>query len=363
MRAILLRVYRALIAAAFKVYDQNGDAKQSADAYMTVAGYFNSLRELGGMRRIAEDELRVRCAKAEEFKPADFVGPHPWFKNRQLDSEPVELTSRQSTAAVKSAKDRLNVPRAEVGSVDVLLASNMISVGVDIDRLGLMVVAQQPKTTAEYIQASSRVGRQKQWPGLVVTCLNLHKPRDRSHYEHFTAYHESFYRYVEASSVTPFSGPALERGLAGTLVAMARFSHPNLTPPAGAREVAAHESQTHDVVAALARRAEAQPGKSKPVDHQLVREVENLATNLLETWKRLVESTHEHASKRQYSRFDRDKQAGVPLLRTALDLTLAEQHTAEARFRAPTSMRDVEETAHLWVVGRRLGPFEKKGNG
>ena len=105
----------------------------------------------------------------------------------------------------------------------MLLASNMISVGVDINRLGLMVVAGQPKTTAEYIQASSRVGRQERWPGLVVTALNVHKPRDRSHYEHFTAYHESFYRFVEATSVTPFSGPALDRGLAGTLIAMTRL--------------------------------------------------------------------------------------------------------------------------------------------
>ena len=81
-------------------------------------------------------------------------------------------------------------------------------------RLGLMVVAGQPKTTSEYIQASSRVGRQAHWPGLVVTVLNLHKPRDRSHYEHFTAYHESFYRYVESQSLTPFSGPAIDRGFA-----------------------------------------------------------------------------------------------------------------------------------------------------
>lgn len=141
-----------------------------------------------------------------------------------LQKEPVELTSREKTARIAESKARLTRPHADKEHVDVLLASNMISVGVDIDRLGIMVVAGQPKTTAEYIQASSRVGRQVRWPGLVITCFNVHKPRDRPHYEQFCAYHESFYRFVEVTSLTPFSGPALDRGMVGTLVAIARWA-------------------------------------------------------------------------------------------------------------------------------------------
>src|SRR4029434_4721510 len=93
------------------------------------------------------------------------------------------------------------------------------------------------KTHAEYIQATSRVGRTDDRPGLVVTLLNIHKPRDRSHYERFRHYHETFYRAVEVGSVTPFSARALDRGFAGALVALARHVEPTLTPPQGAEQI------------------------------------------------------------------------------------------------------------------------------
>ena len=126
------------------------------------------------------------------------------------------MTSRVDTARVSEAKRRLALPFSDDKHVDVGIATNMISVGLDITRLGLMVVFGQPKASAEYIQATSRVGRDADRPGLVVTILNVHKPRDRSHYERFAAYHETFYRSVEATSVTPFSPRALDKGLAAT---------------------------------------------------------------------------------------------------------------------------------------------------
>jgi hypothetical protein len=361
MKAILLRVYRALLSASAHAYADPALAGDAADATTTLAGYFNSLRELGGMRRIVEDELPVRCAKAESFKPLDYKLSHPWFKNRSLDAEPVELTSRESTEKIKKAKARLEQPYQSKEHVDVLLASNMISVGVDINRLGLMVVAGQPKTTAEYIQASSRVGRQADRPGLVVTCMNVHKSRDRSHYERFAHYHESFYRSVEATSVTPFSGPALDRGLAGTLVAMTRFIANDLTPPSGVLLIEKHQAAVKSAIDALALRGARQPGAPRSEEDALVDSLRKRCQNLLETWIQLMRSTEDAPVKRRYSPFDRDKTGGAPLLRQVLEQNAPPRNSPEGRFFAPTSMRDVEETAHLWVY-KMLGPYAGTGS-
>ena len=108
----------------------------------------------------------------------------------------------------------------------------MLSVGVDVNRLGLMVVNGQPKGTAEYIQATSRVGRS--FPGLVCTVLTWARPRDLSHYETFEHYHSTFYKHVEAQSVTPFSPRAMDRGLTGALLSVLRLENDPFNPNLGA---------------------------------------------------------------------------------------------------------------------------------
>ncbi len=349
LKGILLRVYIALLTAAQHAYETLGP--EAADPYMTLVGYFNSLRELGGTRRLVEDDVRTRCQKVVERHPEGAGDPHPWFAKRRVREEPVELTSREPMARVAASRARLSKLHQDDDHVDVLLASNMISVGLDIDRLGLMVVAGQPTTTSEYIQATSRVGRQP--PGLVVTCYNNVRPRDRSHYERFVAYHESFYRFVEATSLTPFSGPALERGLAGVLLGMVRFSHPALTPAAGAMEIAAHRAAAERAVAELAERGGRQShGRYEEVKPLLA----DRAQNLLDAWEGLVETAKtEAAARRSYSPYDRDRAAGRPLLYSSGDERRPEPGTDDAKFGAPTSMRDVEPNVHLWIERRALG--------
>ena len=352
MKATLLRAYVNLLTAAEWCFDREGDPTQAADHYMTVAGYFNALRELGGMRRLVEDEARTRALDAEGRVPVDHVGPHPLWRNRTLAMEPLELTSREKTTAITRNKARLSTPfvSQESPAADVLLASNMISVGVDIDRLGVMVVAGQPKSTAEYIQASSRVGRPGSAAGLVVTCFNLAKPRDRSHYEGFGVYHESFYRRVEASSVTPFSLPALDRGLVGVLVTMARFAHDDMTPPLGAGELAHHRAVLELAVTALVKKAGAGPGG---LDEAEARQLSMRAQGVLDDWETAVRASRDQGEVRVYHQHERGKtKNATPLLRGALDRA-PEQTEAGAPFAAPTSMRDVEPTVHLWIPRKR----------
>lgn len=258
---------------------------------------------------------------------------------------------------VKETKRRLNVRRAATDDspLDTVLASNMISVGLDVDRLGLMVVAGQPKTSSEYIQATSRVSRQ--YPGLVVTCLNASRPRDRSHYERFSAYHESFYREVEATSVTPFSLQTLERGMVGTLISMLRHGITEMSPARGVMKLHEHRALAETILDAMVQR-----GRHHRVDWQdteaedrLANELRSRGMNFLDAWEKVVDRAVEGAAERTWSKQDKSKAEGVPLLHTATDTPPVDLD--ERRFQAPTSMRDVEPSTHVWL---RFADLDKR---
>jgi len=356
LRAVSVRTYATLLAAAAKHFDPKGDVKQPVDPYMTLVGYFNSLRELGGMRRLVEDEVSNRVKDfAEGKRPHHFVGPHPWADSRKL-LLPEELTSRASTEQVKETKRRLNVRRAATDDspLDTVLASNMISVGLDVDRLGLMVVTGQPKTTSEYIQATSRVGRN--YPGLVVTCLNSARPRDRSHYERFCAYHASFYRNVEATSVTPFSLQTLDRGMVGTLISMLRHGIRELEPARGVMRINQHRALAEEILEALVKRGrEHRQWYDAEAEERITAELRSRGRHFLDAWKRVVDRAVEGAAERTWSKQDKRRQEGVPLLHTATDDPPVDWD--ERRFQAPTSMRDVEASTHIWI---RFADLDKR---
>jgi hypothetical protein len=354
-KVTLMRSYIALLAAAQKAAETD---KAGADPYLTLLGYFNSLRELGGSRRIVEDEVRSRLLRAGTRHRVG--SPAGKLANRTIAMECVEITSRESTDKVKVAKERLgqdflSKPKKGRAAVDVALASNMISVGLDIQRLGLMVVCGQPRTTAEYIQSSSRVGRDDQRPGLVVTLLNVYKPRDRSHFEHFTSYHESFYRGVEATSVTPFSSRAIDRGLAGVVVALARLGDARLTAADSAGAMPDVSADLGFIADVLAARGEAH--REGNDDHEPVSELQldlrQRVSSLLDSWQRIAKDDP-GSEGLAYQRFE-DQTSKRPLLRMPMDADLHERDDHERRFVANRSMRDVEQSTDLQVTSLRLG--------
>lgn len=346
-KVVLLRTYLALLSASRKAWEEAGGSRNKnnpADPYMTLMGYFNSLRELGGSRRIVEDEVKSRLEVYGDRKREDEITG--LFSNRKI-KEPLELTSRVNTTQVAEAKSRLETTfhREDAKkAVDVALATNMISVGLDISRLGTMVVLGQPKTASEYIQTTSRVGRDDKRPGLVVTLLNLHRPRDRSHYERFQAWHNTFYRAVEATSVTPFSPRALDRGLPGVTVALARLGHSSLTYPEGAGQIAKHRQNLEFVVETLSKRAENHNINMDIEQTEALRlKVRGCVQDLLDSWTNVAIDQEENLQ------YQKEVGKAPPLLFTPLDPNLAKQNSDARKFKAQRSLRDVEPTVNLWL--------------
>ncbi|PDW01326.1 DISARM system helicase DrmA [Candidatus Viridilinea mediisalina] len=349
-KVVMRRAWLALMGAAQRAYEAaGGDGNQAnpADPYMTVLGYFNNLRELGGARRILEEEVQntIKSYGARR-RSGEASG---LFADRLRFSEVLELTSRVSTDQVADARRRLASPFHQIDHrVDCALATNMISVGLDIQRLGLMLVIGQPMLTAEYIQATSRVGRDANRPGLVVTLLNAHKPRDRSHYERFRHYHETFYRSVEASSVTPFAARALDRGLAGAMVALARHSQAQLSPSAGAGQLAqVRATLEQSLISSFQARAEQQDYASDERDERL-RALRDYLINLLDAWQSIIAGYHQAGVALHYQPYETLNLGGAkPLLRDPLERQF--ETDAHRKFRASRSLRDVEPEVNLYL--------------
>lgn len=190
--------------------------ERGLDAYWTTVAYHNSLRELGRTVTLVRDDIN------------SFLETRPGVNGevRQVSGEGVvELTSRVDAEDLPKTLQRLGRGQDSGNAVDVVACTNMLSVGIDVPRLALMLMNGQPKTTSEYIQATSRVGR-GDVPGIIVTLYRASRPRDRSHYETFLGYHQSLYRSVEPTSVTPWSAASRHRSLAAVLVTMVRHLSP-----------------------------------------------------------------------------------------------------------------------------------------
>ena len=343
IKTTLVRTYAALLSRAQYEFDEadaagsDSNEVDAADAYMTLVGYFNSLRELGGVLRLLDDDVpaRLRVLRRRMFGP-----------NRLLYEKDRELTSRRGSSEIAhtlNALDRTFKTRG-AGSypIDVLLASNMISVGVDIDRLGLMVVSAQPKTSAEYIQATSRVGRKH--PGLIVEVYNWVRPRDISHYERFAHYHDTFYRHVEATSVTPFSERARDRALRGVFTSFVRQDVPGMALPDTA---AACFNQSLDRVGEI---VEFLRGRAYNItgSEDVEKETALLLDNLARDWDRRAQADGGLV----YSRFGMSRRGKRrdDGMEPAVLIRAMEQTAGKEAWPVATSLREVEEEVDVVLL-------------
>jgi hypothetical protein len=296
------------------------------DAYWTVVAYHNSLRELGRTVTIARDDVDSLLTARAATASGD--------ARRMSRDGVIELTSNVRPALLIKFLSRLERTIEQGDAVDLVATTNMLSVGIDISRLGLMLMNGQPKTTSEYIQATSRVGRSTV-PGLVVTLLRAGKPRDRSHYESFRAYHESLYRNVEPTSVTPWSMASRERSLHAALVMLVRHG----CGLRGNEEAGNFHSADRSVDKAVrlllnaVRRAE--PGSESDAESELRR--------LVADWDRRSAEAREAGRVLRYESSDKDYPA---LLRNFGE--------RKEGWETMHSMRSVDRQVRVLVTGEQL---------
>jgi hypothetical protein len=251
------------------------ESAEARDPWWTLLGFYNSIRELGGARTLFDADIRSRLKFLQNREGVEV----PKRRSRLVVEE---LTSRLLQSEIVGMMDRLSVTYGEdtPAPIDACLASSIIEVGVDIDRLSLMGVIGQPKSTAQYIQVTGRVGRR--WdtrPGLIVTLFNPGKSRDRSHFEQFHSYHRRLYERVEPTSATPFALSALQRAAPGALILWAR-QHVE----ASASSVESHKPAVLAAAAFLAERCrliQHEANAERSID-----EIRRVCDALLEKWSR-----------------------------------------------------------------------------
>ncbi|MDC7724457.1 DISARM system helicase DrmA [Priestia megaterium] len=290
--------YAALLSSIRDVKDVDS----SIDPYWTLLGYFNTVKELSGTSTKLRDEIPARLKL---------------LSNGQRFNELVfeELTARKKAAEIPQILSAIERKYNE-NALDVLLATSMISVGVDIDRLGLMVMHGQPKTASEYIQATSRVGRK--YPGLVVTLFNSMRSRDLSHFERFKSFHEAMYRHVEPTSITSFAPGSIERGLTGLVVGMIRQTDDYLTKESGAIHFE-ENSITDEILEFVAERAK-KTGEIETdlIKHEVIKIYQWWAERAIQEEKLSYRYNKEHGRVRHILR-DFKKKTSYPYAKPALN--------------------------------------------
>ncbi|XOV89804.1 MAG: helicase-related protein [Pseudomonadota bacterium] len=316
----------ALLAAPEAVFGPDTEERDALlEAWWSQVVYHGSLKGVGNSHNAFNIDVRGIFGR--------FIDEADLGDNKVTRALPhlAQLTSVSSAEQNARTFTQLESVRGKEECLDAVLATNMVSVGLDVPRLALMVINGQPLTTAEYIQASSRVGRSVV-PGIV--CMNYYRnsARNVSHFENFRPYHESFYRFVEPTSVTPFTYQSRLRALHAALVIAIRYSCRSLLANNRAASFDPENAQVKKVIQDLKRRCSmADPGREDDISSHIDR--------LVDEWQAEIRSCA--LQKRQLSFQANDKEKN--------NERLLYNHTDKIKGLWPTlqSMRNVEQTALL----------------
>jgi hypothetical protein len=359
-----IRVAQVLLSAGQLLMDKCGE---DADPYMTLVGYFNATRELAGMARYMADDVQNRVKRPQKdsgFVPR--VGAYGALNVGELTSrissrdigkvldqlslefDPAHDTTKAVREKIEASNRGEKVAQRTNNPFDVVLATSMLQVGVDVQRLGLMLVVGQPKNTAEYIQASSRVGRdESERPGLVVSLGNWARPRDLAHFEQFRHYHETFYSQVEALSVTPYSPTSLERGIDGMLVSAARVAQAprkdGLSPEQDAWRIEDERSAVENILERLERRIAA-ASQSESVSNR----ASELLANRVDRWAAQASQAIKLGQTLVYERTRGDNKFS-PLMISPENARSETGSSQKPPFEVANSMREVQPEINVLV--------------
>lgn len=305
---------------------------EEKELFWTVAGYFNSIRELGKASTLIKDDVKDFLSQLNSRNNTD--------KRVIYDNTNVELTSRVPGTEIPDIISQLEIPFGDKGVLDSVIATNMLSVGVDIGRLNSMFVVGQPKLTSEYIQATSRVGRRSL--GLVCTLYNSSRSRDRSHYETFQSYHQSLYRYVEPSSVTPFSVPSIEKAAAAAIVTMVRNSSVELMSNESAGNILNYQQKLLEAALFLKKRIAKADGKS----NLYLSDAEKLIDKFASNWIVLSEKCIDGKDLMYYEVPSKSSEVTNYMLLRSYD----DRSTHGEATRVMNTMRNIEENSFLRII-------------
>lgn len=315
----LVRIWSRMAQSAHEHHEHG-----RIDPYWTLVGYFNTIRELAGATALYMQDIPdyLRHISPDDPRPMDEYGKH-------------ELSGRTSSHDLPAVLDLLGRGHTAQhgGGLDSLFTTSMFGTGVDVARLGAMLVDGQPKTAAAYIQSTGRVGRKS--GAIVVTFYRASKPRDLNNYEFFVRQHSQMHRFVEPSSAFPFAARALDRTLGPAIVGLLRNARnlPDVWAGNGdAVRMGANRGskEVADTARYIAERSQHQPESRRPRKPDVEDEIERA----LERW-RAAASRHSNLSYSEYWKATRPVVLG--------DL-LHQHREIEVVYRnAPPSMRHVED--------------------